>query len=192
MFTTICAYLLLIYLFLGVERRLRQGQEAKSWQRGQYDQGSQAVLTIGFGIISIVLVIAPVLNYLRVGQLRPEWLVGGLGLVIMIVGIALRYWAAVTLGEYYTRTLLIKTQHQLIEQGPYRVIRHPGYLGIILAFLGAAFATVNAVAIAAIPVVLAIAYSYRIRTEEKMLQAALGQLYIEYMKRSWRLIPYVY
>lgn len=192
MFTTICAYLLLIYLFLGVERRLRQGQEAKSWQRGQYDQGSQAVLTIGFGIISIVLVIAPVLNYLRVGQLRPEWLVGGLGLVIMIVGIALRYRAAVTLGEFYTRTLLIKTQHQLIEQGPYRVIRHPGYLGIILAFLGAAFATVNGVAIAAIPVVLAIAYSYRIRTEEKMLQAALGQLYIEYMKRSWRLIPYVY
>ena len=192
MFTTIGAYLLIGFFFVGIENRLRQGQQAKSWRVGQYDQNSQAILTIALGLIFVVLLLAPVLNHLQVAPVRPAGLIGGLGLVIMMAGTGLRYWAAETLGEYYMRTLQIKTQHTVVEVGPYHVIRHPGYLGVILMFIGAGLAVVNWIAIVVIPVVLLLAYHYRIRVEEKMLQSALGEPYTDYMGRSWRLIPYVY
>ena len=192
MFTTIGAYLLIGFFFVGIENRLRQGQQAKSWRVGQYDQNSQAILTIALGLIFVVLLLAPVLNHLQVAPVRPAGLIGGLGLVIMMAGTGLRYWAAETLGEYYMRTLQIKTQHTVVEVGPYHVIRHPGYLGVILMFIGAGLAVVNWIAIVVIPVILLLAYHYRIRVEEKMLQSALGEPYTDYMGRSWRLIPYVY
>ena len=192
MVTTFIAYLLLIYLFLGVERRLRQGQEAKTLQPGQHDQGSQRVLTTAFGIISVALVGAPLLNILGLARLDPEWLMGAIGLLVLITGILMRYWAAVTLGRYYTRTLRTEEQQPIIEKGPYRLIRHPGYLGIILAFFGAAIAALNGVTIVIVAVTLALAYSYRIRAEEKMLQTVIGKPYVEYMGRSWRLIPHIY
>jgi protein-S-isoprenylcysteine O-methyltransferase Ste14 len=192
MFTTIGAYLLIGFFFVGIENRLRQGQQAKSWRVGQYDQNSQAILTIALGLIFVVLLLAPGLNHFQVAPVHPAGLIGGLGLVIMMAGTGLRYWAAKTLGEYYMRTLQIKTQHAVVEIGPYHVIRHPGYLGVILMFLGAGLAVVNWIAIVVIPVVLLLAYHYRIRVEEKMLQSALGEPYTDYMGRSWRLIPYVY
>jgi protein-S-isoprenylcysteine O-methyltransferase Ste14 len=192
MFVTICAYLLIGYFFIGIERHLRQGPEAKSWQRGPYDQGSQVAVGVGLGISSVVLMAAPLLNYFRIGHIRHDLSVGLLGLFVMLGGLGLRYRAAKALGEYYTRTLQIKAEHRVVEQGPYRMIRHPGYLGVILLFIGAGAATGNWVAIIVIPLSLFSAYTYRIYAEEKMLQIALGESYRDYMRRTWRLIPYLY
>jgi protein-S-isoprenylcysteine O-methyltransferase Ste14 len=192
MFTTICAYLFIGFFFVCIEGRLRHGQQAKSWQLSQCDKGSQAIIGIGLGITSIMVLIAPVLNHLQIGHIHPDLLIGVLGLIIMIGGLGLRYWAAKTLGEFYTRTLLIKAQHRLVEQGPYRMIRHPGYLGVILLFIGAGIATNDWIPMVVIPIVLFAAYIYRIWAEEKMLQTALGEPYTNYMRRSWRLIPYIY
>ncbi len=192
MITTIIVYLLCIYLFFGVERRLRIGKEAKSWKPGQHDKGSQKVLEIGFAIVLLIFVIAPVLNYFHIGRLDPEWLIGGIGIIVMITGIWIRYWSAKTLGEYYTRTLLIKERHLIIDLGPYRFIRHPGYLGIIIAFIGAALGMNNEFAIVIIPIILIIMYGYRIKTEENMMKRTFGQAYTEYMKRSRRIIPFIF
>ena len=94
--------------------------------------------------------------------------------------------------NFYTRTLLIQTEQRVVEQSPYRLLRHPGYLGDFLMFVGAGMATANWIAVVVIAVVMFSAYAYRIHVEEQMLQTTLGEPYRVYMKRSWRLIPWIY
>jgi protein-S-isoprenylcysteine O-methyltransferase Ste14 len=190
--TTILAYLLIIFFFVFIERGLRKGSLARSWKVGQHDRGSQAVLGVAWGITSLSLYIAPVLNYYQYLLIRPGLLIGIIGLMIMMIGIVIRYWAAKTLGVYYTRTLRIEGQHPVIKEGPYRVLRHPGYLGVMLLLIGAGIATTNWLPITVTPIAMFTGYFYRIHFEEKMLQSTLGQPYIDYMRQSWRLIPYIY
>jgi protein-S-isoprenylcysteine O-methyltransferase Ste14 len=55
---------------------------------------------------------------------------------MMFLGLLLRIWAARTLGEFYTRTLVVGTHQMLVEKGPYRWLRHPGYFGDIVLWFG--------------------------------------------------------
>jgi protein-S-isoprenylcysteine O-methyltransferase Ste14 len=184
MFTTIGAYLLIVVFFLGIEGRLRQGQQAKSFRSGQFDRGSTGLIGVAVLISFITLLVAPVLNHFQMGQIRHGAVVGGFGLAVMMGGIALRYWAAKTLGKFYTRTLLIKAEHQIVESGPYRIIRHPGYLGFMLMLAGAGLATANWIAAALTTIMVSVIYAYRIHTEEQMLQAAFSEQYKAYMTRT--------
>ena len=191
MFTTICAYVLIGVFFLDIEGRMRKGQEAKTLQAGQHDRGSTQLIGLAIPVMFVILLAAPVLDYLQIGQITRSLLVGGLGLAVMLSGIALRYWASKTLGEFYTRTLLIKTEHQIVESGPYRIIRHPGYLGFILMFVGAGLATANWIATALVTILMSIVYVYRIHVEETMLQTAFGERYEAYRAHTWRLVPLI-
>ncbi len=192
MFTTICAYLLIGVFFLGIEGRMRKGQEAKTLQAGRHDRGSTRLIGLSISAVFMVLLAAPVLDYFQIGHVTRGLLVGGLGLAVMLSGIALRYWASKTLGEFYTRTLLIKAEHQIVESGPYRIIRHPGYLGFILMFVGAGLATANWIATALVTIMMSIVYIYRIHVEETMLQTAFGERYEAYRAHTWRLVPLIY
>ncbi len=192
MVTTICAYFLIGVFFLVIENRLRQGEEARSLQTGQFDQNSTRLVGIGVVTTFVMLLAAPVLDALGLGAIHEALSVGVCGLMVMLGGLILRVWACQTLGAFYTRTLRIRTEHHVVDHGPYRYIRHPGYLGLILMFIGASIATTNWIAIVVISAILLTAYSYRIRSEEAMLRNALGEQYKAYMARSWRLIPLVY
>jgi protein-S-isoprenylcysteine O-methyltransferase Ste14 len=192
MFTTVCAYFLIVVFFLGVETRLRRSQEMKSFRGGEFDRGSTRLIGLAVMTTFVTLLLAPVLNHFQVGNLVDGTFVGWLGLVVMVGSLALRYWAAKTMGAFYTRTLLVKTEQHIVDSGPYRFVRHPGYLGFILMLVGAGLATINWVAVVIVTIVLLLTYAYRIRTEEAMLQTAFGEQYKAYMARSWRLVPPVY
>jgi len=110
----------------------------------------------------------------------------------MVSGIGLRAWANTTLGAFYTRTLRVTADQQLIEQGPYRVLRHPGYTGGILLWIGAGLATVNWLVTSVIAIVTSSAYGYRIRSEEAMLVQTFGAAYQTYQQRTWKLFPLIY
>jgi protein-S-isoprenylcysteine O-methyltransferase len=110
----------------------------------------------------------------------------------MLSGLALRIWALRVLGAFYTRTLRTDTGQHLIDEGPYGLIRHPGYLGDILMWLGAGVATANGIVTGMIILPLVRAYQYRIRVEEAMLTNAFPQEYPSYARRTWRLIPFIY
>jgi protein-S-isoprenylcysteine O-methyltransferase Ste14 len=191
-FPVICAYLLIGYFFLGIERRFRQGQEAKTWKTGEHDRGSQTAFSIALGITTVLLMVAPFLDYFKTGEVKHPILIGSIGLIIMIAGLIIRYQAVKILGEFYTRTLRIKSNHEIVDRGMYKVIRHPGYLGVLLLFIGAGIAVVNLIAIIVIPVILISAYIYRIQTKEKMLQQSFDESYREYMKHTWHLVPFIY
>jgi protein-S-isoprenylcysteine O-methyltransferase Ste14 len=114
------------------------------------------------------------------------------GLILMVVGIAVRLWAVSTLRGFFSYTVQIKEGHRVVERGPYRFVRHPAYTGSLLTILGVGFALQSWGAVLVMAVVFGLTFGYRIRVEEKTLVASLGEEYLQYSKRVKRLIPYVF
>jgi protein-S-isoprenylcysteine O-methyltransferase Ste14 len=105
---------------------------------------------------------------------------------------AFRYYAAKVLGLYFTKSVKTVPEQRIIESGPYRFIRHPSYSGALLTLLGFALAATNWLSMIIILVFTFIAYGYRIYVEEKVLLEQFGDRYREYMKRTKRLIPFIF
>jgi protein-S-isoprenylcysteine O-methyltransferase len=58
------------------------------------------------------------------------------GVVLFAAGLILRWWAIITLGRFFTVDVTIQKDHELVERGPFRIVRHPSYTGVLLAFVG--------------------------------------------------------
>lgn len=175
-----------------MERLLRKGDKALSLKAGLSDKGSSKLLMLTGTLTIASLLIAPLLNTKGWGFLGNIIPINWIGIAMMIAGLTLRYLAAKTLGEFYTRTLLVTPEQQIIAQGIYKIIRHPGYLGVLLGSMGGGLATSNWMVIVTILVTKFIGLGYRIYSEEEMLKTAFGDKYTAYMKNTWRLIPFIY
>ena len=186
--TTILGYIILAGFFL-TESRIRTGQEAKSFERGQFDQRSTVYIGIAYLISSLALLGSWAFHWIHVGTL-PAW-IGWLGIVIALSGVLLRWWANRVLGAFYTRTLKVTENQTIIREGPYALIRHPGYLGSLLMWAGVATATANWIVILITLVAMLTAYIYRIQNEEKMLLKTNVE-YAAYQKHTRKLIPFLY
>jgi protein-S-isoprenylcysteine O-methyltransferase len=178
--------------FLVLQRVLRRGEQARSLRPTPTDRGSTRLLGAAFGLGLLALAAAPALNTYGLAEMGPGPVVGWGGVGVMVGGLALRLWSQAALGRYYTSTLRHVAEQPLLASGPYRLLRHPGYGGLLLAWVGAGLATANWAAALAITLLMVVAYSYRIAAEETMLLGAFGDRYKEYMARTWKVIPYVY
>jgi protein-S-isoprenylcysteine O-methyltransferase len=69
------------------------------------------------------------------------------GVVFFVAGLLLRWWAIITLGRFFTVDVTIEKDHELVERGPFRVVRHPSYTGVLLAFVGLGLSLGNWVAL---------------------------------------------
>lgn len=113
------------------------------------------------------------------------------GLGLFVIGIFLRWYSISYLGRYFTVDVAIADEHRVIDTGPYRLIRHPSYTGALLAFIGFGLCIGNWMSILCVLPVVA-AFMWRIHVEEGALIDALGENYLSYMRRSKRLLPFVY
>jgi protein-S-isoprenylcysteine O-methyltransferase len=113
-----------------------------------------------------------------------------LGLVLMVAGLALRWYSIRVLGISFTIDVATRPGQQVVESGPYRWIRHPSYTGALLTILGVILCCVNVASLAALVVVL-LGYGYRIRVEERALATDIGPAYLDYVRRTKRLIPFL-
>ena len=111
---------------------------------------------------------------------------------VFVVGLAVRWWAIVTLGRFFTVDVVVEKDHELVERGPFRWVRHPSYTGVLLAFVGWAITLENWVAMAVVVVPIFVAFVRRMNVEEAALRGALGAKYAEYMRRTKRLLPGIY
>ncbi len=111
------------------------------------------------------------------------------GETIAAVGIALRIWAILTLDQFFTFVVGIADDHRVVQHGPYRLLRHPGYAGVLLILLGVAVALGNWLSLAVIVVLPGLALAVRIVVEEATLAKSLGSAYAAYAARTARLIP---
>jgi len=120
-----------------------------------------------------------------------DWIpVAAVGL--FAAGLIVRWWAIVTLGRFFTVDVVIEKDHDLVERGPFRFVRHPSYTGVLLAFVGFALTLRNWAALLVILVPIFAAFARRIKVEEEALTRALGDRYEQYMKRTKRLVPGIY
>ncbi len=190
--TTVIAYIL-IASFLFLEGRLRKGNEAKTLEATEVDRGSTRRVGAAFGLCIIMMLIAPILNYFQFAPFT--WhasLLGWGGVVLIALSLGLRVWAARVLGAYFKRTLRISSEQHIVQDGPYRLIRHPGYLADIFLWVGGGFAVLNWFSLVVMLAVIPYAYIYRIHSEEAMLAQAFGDEFTAYKAKTWKLIPYVY
>lgn len=114
------------------------------------------------------------------------------GVGVFAAGLLLRWYAIVYLGRWFTVDVAIAADHPVIDSGPYRLIRHPSYTGVLLAFLGYGLCLGNWLACLLLVSVATAVFLWRIAIEEKALLAALGAAYADYMRRTKRLIPFIY
>jgi protein-S-isoprenylcysteine O-methyltransferase Ste14 len=113
------------------------------------------------------------------------------GLVCIVVGLIIRQWAILVLGRFFTLTVQIQSDHTIVRNGPYRLVRHPSYTGLLLTLIGMGLALQSWLAVAINVAVFATVFGYRIYVEEKALSSAFGEKYVAYSKETKRLIPYV-
>jgi len=115
-----------------------------------------------------------------------------LGIALMVTGVAFRWYSVSVLGRYFSFQLAIQPGQTVVQDGPYRWIRHPSYTGSLITMLGLGLVFTNWLSLLVVLLAGFIGYSYRVMVEEQILIAALGDPYREYMKRTKRFIPFVY
>ena len=125
-----------------------------------------------------------------IGGVLPVWTYY-LGIVLLVLGIAIRQWAIAVLGRFFTLTVKIQKGQKVVEEGPYRLVRHPSYTGLLLSIIGIALGLQSWVALLINLVVFGVVFGYRIHVEEKALVSGIGEEYVAYSKRTKRLIPFV-
>ncbi|HZD65289.1 MAG TPA: isoprenylcysteine carboxylmethyltransferase family protein, partial [Acidimicrobiales bacterium] len=151
--------------FLGLEAIVGEGGDAASLAASPDDQGTTRLVIVA----SLALpLLAPLARRFPLGTLPGA--AGPVGLATEAAGLGLRTWAMGTLGAAYSRTLRTTWDHRVVDRGPYRLVRHPGYLGSLLLWTGFALAARRLPLLAAVVVP---AYRRRILAEERLLRRDL-------------------
>lgn len=171
----------------GIGERLLSFRDLRSgaWKSRQ-DAGS--VFAVAGGVIGGILAGVGLASGRAMSLPFPiVWLCAGLALAW--AGILLRLWAVLTLGRSFTTTVVVKPGQIVVTGGPYRFVRHPSYLGLLIMFLGLGIALGDLASAAAMVALPSLGLLWRIRVEEAALRAGLGNSYMEYCAGRARLIP---
>jgi protein-S-isoprenylcysteine O-methyltransferase Ste14 len=143
--------------------------------------------------ILLTIFLAIIISFYFAGAsiaMLPGWFFS-IGIVLIIIGIIIRQWSMIILGKYFSAAIGTQEGQNVIEKGPYKYIRHPSYTGALIIFIGLGLALQSWAAVLTLILLFILAYGYRIHVEEKTLIRELGEPYIEYKKRTKRLIPYI-
>ena len=126
------------------------------------------------------------------GGVRLAGIINGLGLLLCLLGLGLRYWSRRILGRFFTIGVVKQEDHQVIQNGPYRLVRHPAYLAFMLYYLGFPLIIGNWLGLLILSLPAWVIFLWLIIVEDKHLAKALGKEYQEYQKHSAKLIPRIW
>ena len=171
--------------FFIVEMAARQRGTATSLDPSGDDEGTtRGIVTASVAAATL----APLVRRLPVRSLPRG--AAPVGLALEATGLILRVWSMRTLGASYSRTLRADDAQRVVDDGPYRLIRHPGYAGSLLTWTGFALTSRSVPVLIAVTGLLSRAYAHRIRVEEALLRRELPG-YLDYSRRTKKLIPFV-
>jgi protein-S-isoprenylcysteine O-methyltransferase Ste14 len=122
----------------------------------------------------------------------PGWWPVAVGAAVFGLGLGLRAWAVHELGRFFKFTVVVQADHRVVDTGPYSLIRHPSYTGLLTAELGLGIMLGTWLTIPACVLPPLIAFGVRLVTEERVLARELGDPYRAYMARTRRLVPGVW
>jgi len=140
-------------------------------------------IAMNIGIMTLYLIKCPISKLIIVPYI---------GLFLIVAGMIIRFIAVQSLGRFFTIYVTIQENHKIIKEGVYKMIRHPSYLGSLISFLGFGISVNNWISLIIVTIPIVIAFIYRIKEEEKILLKQFGSDYSEYMRSTYRLIPYIY
>lgn len=200
-FTLLPAYglaALAVLLLYAVQSEVRFGQKARKMLPGSADRGSTLAVSLSSAVPVLGFVLAMKAQTSSRGLALPYWFgalpgmpaIAWVGVIIGALGLVLRLWSVLTLRHRYTRTLLTSDDHALERGGPYRFVRHPGYLGSLLCLNGIAVASGELLVVMISIAMTGAAYAYRIHVEDTMLVARFGASYERYCREVHSLIPF--
>jgi protein-S-isoprenylcysteine O-methyltransferase Ste14 len=172
--------------FFVLETLTRRRGTASSLGTSEDDQGTTRMIITAYALAADL---PPLLRRLPVPQL--PLITAPAGLIVQASGLALRAWSMRTLGASYTRTLRTGEEQRVVDDGPYRLIRHPGYAGSLLTWSGFALASRSVPVIGFVTGLLSWAYQRRIAAEEELLRRELPG-YTAYSDHTKKLIPLVW
>ncbi len=111
-----------------------------------------------------------------------------IGVVVCVLGLGFAVWARVYLGTNWSRSVTIKQDHELITGGPYGLVRHPIYTGLLTGFLGTAIAIGQVRGLVAFALIFAVLW-FKLRLEEQWMRLQFGEVYEQYAQRVPALVP---
>jgi protein-S-isoprenylcysteine O-methyltransferase Ste14 len=164
-------------------------QNRKNTLKKSSDKGSLWLLYI---LITIGYVLSFSIGSTKIGRIYNWNMFFIIGIILIVIGLFIRIKAILTLNKYFTYVVSKVDNHKLIETGLYKSIRHPGYLGQLIIFIGISSALSNWLSIILMIVPVSIGYLYRIKVEEKFMEEQIGENYLNYQKRTNKLIPLIY
>jgi protein-S-isoprenylcysteine O-methyltransferase Ste14 len=120
-------------------------------------------------LISWIAILAVPVIFAKMGiALLPDW-VYYIGIALMLAGTVFRQWAIAVLGRYFSGVIGVQMEQKVVESGPYRLIRHPSYTGVLIFLAGMGLAVQSWAAILVEITIFGIVYGYRMYVEEKVL-----------------------
>lgn len=152
---------------------------------------SSRLLQIGLGVIAGLLIWGPWSAVLGREVVPPSLTSADIAVALTLAGIAFALWARFALGRNWSGTVTVKQDHELVQSGPYRIVRHPIYSGILLALLGTAIARGYIGAFIGVAVA-ALALRLKSLTEEGFMTEQFGSQYATYKRSVKALIPFMW
>src|SRR5271156_1882217 len=165
--------------------------DTKATQR--LEPAASGILRVLIFLIAIVLLSVPriplpwLYRQLWPQGLLPFWL----GAAVTVAGLLFAVWARVHLGRNWSRSVTVKQDHELITSGPYAVVRHPIYTGILAGFLGMAIA-ISQVRGFLVFLLIFLVFWIKLRMEEQWMRSQFGEAYATYARHTAALVPYLF
>jgi len=154
----------------------------------QEEQGDLSFWPIALGIL-VVFFLSP-LEYLYFATFQPRTIwAEAIGIGLVLLGSSLFVWARRTLSRHYSGHVSVKKEQELVQSGPYRIIRHPAYAGYLLMAFGLVFGYSSLSGFVSTLLILLPATVYRIRVEDRLLAEHFGTQFDKYARKKKRLLP---
>jgi len=176
-----------LYGFFEVFMNLRQRSRGKIASSG--DKGSLWLL---YGLITLGYALAFAIGATKTGRIYAWNTFFAIGMALFVIGLMIRVHSILSLKHYFTYSVARVENQRIIETGLYKFIRHPGYLGQWVIFMGISTSLSNGLSILALMIPITLGYLYRISVEERFMVEQLGEDYLNYQGRTKRIIPMIY
>jgi len=176
-----------LYGFFEVLMNLRQRSKSKLTT-----SSDKCSLWLLYSLITVGYALSFSMGATKIGRIYYWNTFFTIGMALIVIGLIIRIHSILTLKQYFTYSVAKVEKHKIIETGLYKFIRHPGYLGQLIIFIGISTSISNWLSILVMMIPVTLGYLYRIKVEERFMLEQLGEDYLNYQERTKRLIPMIY
>jgi protein-S-isoprenylcysteine O-methyltransferase Ste14 len=174
-----------------IQRPGGMGNTLGKGQAGKFVPRQRAVRIFITALLFGALVFVPFADRHNIGVVTDSLTLRWTGMILAILGMGLIFWSGMALGRLYSPEVTLQKEHRLIADGPYRIIRHPRYLGGIVQGIGLSLLFRSWIGMI-LTFVFLLVVLFRIRDEETLMHAEFGAQWEAYCDKAWRLVPFIY